>query len=148
MYLSSMDGLVIPTLLFIECSLLPAVFRPMFPVPGAFRANVPCSRLFLSQCSLVPKFFMNVPCSRLFWSWCSLFPGTLFGSHHSFYCTVILGIKSRKFHGISQDFVGLVGFVPSYLNVGIMNSLPYFIFFVDFLSAPSDHSSSHSLHHQ
>ena len=47
---------------------------------------------------------------------------------------MILGIKSRKFRGISQDFVELVGFVPSYLNVGILNSLPYFVFFVDLVS--------------
>ena len=35
-------------------SLFPAVFRPVFPVPGCFRTNVPCSRLFFSQCSLFP----------------------------------------------------------------------------------------------
>ena len=65
----------------VRCSLVLAVFRSMFPVPGAFRAIVPCSRPFSSQCSvvpaacsLVPEFLMKVPCSRLFWGRCSLFP--------------------------------------------------------------------------
>ena len=38
----------------VQCSMFPAVFRSMFPVPGAFRAIVPCSRLFSSQYSVVP----------------------------------------------------------------------------------------------
>ena len=58
-------------------SLFPAVFRPVFPVPGCFRTNVPCSRLFFSQCSLFPAVFDHVPCSRLFFSQCSLFPAVL-----------------------------------------------------------------------
>ena len=62
--------------------------RSLFPVPGCFQANVPCSRLFLGQCSLFPatcslflSLFWNVPCSqvivpssRLFSGECSLFP--------------------------------------------------------------------------
>ena len=37
-----------------------------------------------------------------------------------------LGIKSRKFRGISQDFVELVGFVPSYPKaLGVANESPY-----------------------
>ena len=34
-----------------QCSLFPAVLGPMFPVPGCFGANVPCSRLnFYAPC--------------------------------------------------------------------------------------------------